>query len=157
MDRADVFLQTVLSGGSRALAFAGCAKDGPPEGPPPKTPPPPPPPSGGERRFEEPWEGFEFGRQRRIFMVTLKQRSERFESGAKDVVREHVSYLATQRDAGNLRGAGAFRSGKGGVQFLSAQSRAEVERIIEGDPLLKAGYYKDYEIHEILPQILDDC
>ena len=96
-------------------------------------------------------------RERRAFMVRYVDRGEVDENELPDVILEHALRLRGLSDAGSLESAGVYASGTGALQILLVSSRAEAERIASEDPLLSAGYFRGFEIDELLPSWIGDC
>ena len=142
------------------ILLAGCAKDGSGESPPPRTPPPPPPPpppdggtgggDGGAGRRMMVY--YRIAPHQHTFQVTFKDESAEHKiTRDQEIQTAHLEHLDTLRASGVLQQAGAFASGSGGMLILLAASRKEAESIVYADPLIQKGFYKSFDIVEILP------
>jgi len=65
--------------------------------------------------------------------------------------------LTRLSDNGSLEAAAVYASGGGAIQILLTESRKDAERIAGEDPLLTAGYYRGFDIVELLPSWVGDC
>lgn len=96
-------------------------------------------------------------RERRAFMVRFVDRGDVDENALPDVILEHALRLRSLSDGGSLESAATYASGKGALQILLVSTRAEAEKIASEDPLLRAGYFRGFEIDELLPSWIGDC
>jgi hypothetical protein len=97
-------------------------------------------------------------RERRAFMVRYVDRGGDVDEDAlPDVILDHAMRLRALSDDGALESAATYASGTGALQILLVPTRAEAERIAGDDPLLRAGYYRGFEIDELLPSWIGDC
>ncbi|MBF6302686.1 hypothetical protein IU459_34905 [Nocardia amamiensis] len=94
---------------------------------------------------------------KRAFMVTYQDRGEVDEDSLPDRILDHAMHLRRLNDNGNLEAAAVTASGENGIQILLAETREEAERFASEDPLLGAGYFRGFDIVELLPSWIGDC
>jgi uncharacterized protein YciI len=67
---------------------------------------------------------------------------------------QRLGYLVRLREAGVLREAGPFEGLKGGMYLCNATDEREARRVLEEDPLFKAGFIEnDFAVHRWLVAI----
>jgi uncharacterized protein YciI len=67
---------------------------------------------------------------------------------------ERLGYLVRLRQAGVLRAAGPFEGLEGGMYLCNAADEREARRVLEEDPLFKAGFIEnDFAVHRWLVAI----
>ncbi len=96
-------------------------------------------------------------RGKRAFMITYQDRGEVDEEALPDRILDHAMHLRRLSDNGSLEAAAVYASGGGAIQILLTESRKDAERIAGEDPLLNAGYYRGFDIVELLPSWVGDC
>ncbi len=67
----------------------------------------------------------------------------------------HREYLASLRDSGKLAISGPFTDGPGALIVLEAESKEQVDEIISGDPLTKAGIFKSWTVRQWNPVFIN--
>ena len=94
------------------------------------------------------WPGgsFSVSAEKHVFLVILKKGKL---SNADELEQEHLAHLSRLMVEGKLSSAGVFATGDRDLQVLIAESREQAERMVQSDPLLKAGYYQDFCCDEI--------
>jgi uncharacterized protein YciI len=90
-------------------------------------------------------------------MVTYKDRGTIAEKELPDLILEHAMHLRKISDAGHLEAAAAFASGTHGMQILLTETKQQAEKIAESDPLLTKGYYRAFDLNELVPSLIGDC
>lgn len=66
------------------------------------------------------------------------------------LLQDHVDYLVKLKQQKILQIAGLFTDDEGAVMILVADSKDKVRTIIENDPFVLNGYYKNYLIKEFM-------
>jgi uncharacterized protein YciI len=93
----------------------------------------------------------------RIFMITYERRGHLEESEIPDLILEHALFLRRLSDANCLEASARYASGEKGMHIILADSKAEVEKIAESDPLFVKGYYQGFDVQELLISVVGDC
>ena len=96
--------------------------------------------------------------QQRIFMVTFRDRSmTEDDQSMPELILAHVMHLRRLSDEGRLEASASYASGQQGMQIILAESKAEVEQFVKADPLVERGYYRGFDIEEVLQSPFGDC
>lgn len=96
-------------------------------------------------------------RGKRAFLITYRDRGEVDDDALPDRILDHALHLRRLSDNGFLESAAVYASGGAAIQILLTETRDEAERIAADDPLVTAGYYRGFDIDELLPSWVGDC
>lgn len=95
--------------------------------------------------------------QKRAFMVTYSERGEIDEERLPELLLEHALHLRRISDEGVLEAVASYAAGTHGVQIVLTDTKEEAERLAEKDPLLVEGYYRAFDIVELVKSVIGDC
>jgi uncharacterized protein YciI len=84
----------------------------------------------------------------RTFVFILKDKGN--VAHTDTLLAAHVHHLRRLSRSGHMVLCGPFQDGKGALEVLRAESRAEAIQMIEADPFIREGYYAGYDVHELL-------
>ena len=96
-------------------------------------------------------------RPKRAFLVTYRDRGTVNEKELPDLILEHAMHLRKTSDAGHLEAAASYASGTHGIQILLTETKQQAEEIAQADPLLKKGYYRGFDLQELVRALIGDC
>lgn len=96
-------------------------------------------------------------RPKRAFMITYRDRGDVKEEGLPDLILEHAMHLRGLSDRGLLDSAAGYASGNASMLIVLTESKAEAERLAAEDPLLRAGYYRGFDMEELIKSVIGDC
>ncbi|QQD84798.1 YciI family protein [Jeotgalicoccus sp. ATCC 8456] len=80
----------------------------------------------------------------KYFAVFISMKSEAL---SKQHRPEHLAFLETQRNAGNILINGRFTDGSGGLVIYRGEDESKIESLVNEDPYIKLGA-RNYEIRE---------
>lgn len=67
-----------------------------------------------------------------------------------ELLELHVNYLKRLHKSGNLQLCGPLSNNNGAVLILVTNSRNEAIELIESDPFIVEGYYKEFTLEEFI-------
>jgi len=67
-----------------------------------------------------------------------------------DLLNQHIDHLREQTLKGNIALCGPFKDDDGALQIIEVESREVAESILKQDPFIREGYYRNYEILELI-------
>lgn len=80
----------------------------------------------------------------KYFAVFISMKSEAL---SKQHRPEHLAFLETHRNAGNILMNGRFTDGSGGLVIYRGEDESKIESLVNEDPYIKLGA-RNYEIRE---------
>ncbi|MDF0533273.1 YciI family protein [Shewanella sp. A32] len=72
------------------------------------------------------------------------------ESLTTELLQAHVNHLQSLSNRGVLRCCGPFANNQGAMQLLECSDRQTAEQLIKADPFIAAGYYKQFQLQEVI-------
>jgi uncharacterized protein len=76
-------------------------------------------------------------------------------SKLQEVRPAHREYLGMLRDTGKLAISGPYTDGPGALIVLECETKEQVDEIISGDPLTKAGIFKSWTVRQWNPVFIN--
>lgn len=61
-----------------------------------------------------------------------------------------MNHLKNLSNTNNLFICGPYKTSDSAIQILIAESIGEARKLVESDPFIKSGYYKDYDLDELI-------
>ncbi|MCL1074220.1 YciI family protein [Shewanella dokdonensis] len=84
----------------------------------------------------------------RCFLVLL---SDKKANGlTPELLLAHVHHLQQLAAAGQLRFCGPYADNQGAMLLLLCTDRQQAEQLLQADPFIHVGYYKQYQLQEVL-------